>query len=173
MKSNLTNSIMIIVLLISTSAFAKAQRGPSPEARKKLEAAKIGLISERLMLTPEQAQKFWPIYNEYSQKRRANHEAFRKKRREYNPETASDSETKDLLTLGRETKKREFDLDKEYSERMLSVIDSKQLLSLHQAERDFKEKLLRHLEQRRKGRQGNKPNEDKQKLHHQDQKSLR
>ena len=32
-----------------------------PQVRQKVEAARIGLISERLGLTPAQAEKFWPV----------------------------------------------------------------------------------------------------------------
>ena len=36
---------------------------------RQIEAARIGMITERLGLSPDQAQRFWPMYNEFSQKR--------------------------------------------------------------------------------------------------------
>ena len=130
-------------------------QGPPPNtaAREKIEAAKIGLISERLGLSPEDAQKFWPIYNEYSQERRENHRAFQQARRNYDPESASEEQTKEMLRLGRQTKEKQLKLEQEYSERMLGVISNKQLLSLHEAEREFREMLLRRLEQRQRQQQ--------------------
>lgn len=35
---------------------------------EKLEALKIAFITEKLSLTTKEAQNFWPVYNEYSQK---------------------------------------------------------------------------------------------------------
>jgi len=32
----------------------------------RLEALKIGYITKKLNLTPEEAQKFWPVYNQYA-----------------------------------------------------------------------------------------------------------
>jgi len=170
MKNNCTikHLIIVVFLLIGFGSFAQKR-----QSLEKLEAIKIGLISERLGLTPEQAQVFWPIYNEYSQKKKRNHEAFRQKRKNYNSETATDQETIELLELRRKTKSRELDLDTEYSQKMLTVIDSKQLLSLHEAERSFREKLLRQLEQRRIGAQnkyGGSNNPQKQRKQEQSHK---
>lgn len=123
------------------------------DARQKIESAKIALISERLGLTPDDAQKFWPIYNEYSQKRRENHKEFAQARRKFNPETATEKETQQMLKLGREVKERQLKLEGEYSDRMLKVIDSKQLMSLQNAEREFKRMLLDRLDQRRQQQQ--------------------
>ncbi|HTQ29267.1 MAG TPA: hypothetical protein VMI35_14110 [Puia sp.] len=33
----------------------------------KLEALKIGYLTRKLNLSPEEAQRFWPIYNQYSE----------------------------------------------------------------------------------------------------------
>lgn len=154
MKTKLTKWMWVLGVMLSVSAYAQERPKRGPEGREKLEAAKVGIISERLGLTTEQAQQFWPIYNEYSQRRRENRQAFREQRKGFNRETASEDETKALLELGRETKAKELELDQEYSNRMLKVIDNKQLLSLQEAERDFKQKLLRRLEQRRPDRPG-------------------
>ena len=33
---------------------------------EQLESAKIGFFTTRMELTPEEASKFWPVYNEYN-----------------------------------------------------------------------------------------------------------
>ncbi len=156
MKNYITHISTSLILLLAISQWSFAQGPPPPDGgkgRDKIEAAKIGLISERLGLTPEEAEKFWPVYNEYSQKRRENHRQFQEARRKYNPETASDRETEEMLRLGRQTKERQLKIEKEYSERLLSVISSRQLLSLQEAEREFREMLLKRLEQRQRQQQ--------------------
>lgn len=141
---------LFVMLLSGLACVVQAQ---NDEARKKIESAKIALISERLGLSPEDAQQFWPIYNEYSRKRRENHREFAEARRKFNPETATEEETKAMLELGQRVKERQLDLEKEYSGRMLKVLDSKQLMSLQNAERDFKKMLLDRLDQRRRQQQ--------------------
>ncbi len=145
MKRLLLTSLMLLLTTIS--------QAQNDEARQKIESAKIAMISERLGLTPDDAQKFWPIYNEYSQKRRENHQEFAQARRKFNPETATEQETQEMLKLGREVKERQLKLEGEYSQRMLKVINSKQLMSLQNAERDFKRMLLDRLDQRRQQQQ--------------------
>jgi Skp family chaperone for outer membrane proteins len=50
--------LSFIVMAVSVSL---AQNG------NRLEALKIAYITKRLDLSPEEAQKFWPIYNQYSE----------------------------------------------------------------------------------------------------------
>ncbi|SMD31926.1 hypothetical protein SAMN04488029_0264 [Reichenbachiella faecimaris] len=146
----LMKKLFLAIMLLAIATIAQAQ---NDEARQRIESAKIALISERLGLTPEDAQQFWPIYNEYSQKRRENHHEFAQARRNFNPETATEQETQDMLNFGREVKEKQLNLEKEYSDRMLKVIDSKQLMNLQNAERDFKRMLLDRLDQRRQQQQ--------------------
>ena len=52
--------ILLFVLLVLQSHLAPAQDG------RRLEAVKIAYLTRRLDLSPEEAQRFWPIYNQYS-----------------------------------------------------------------------------------------------------------
>lgn len=58
--------------------------GQTPEDRKdkreQLQAAKIGFITTQIDLTPNQAEKFWPLYNEYSEAKRKIRRELRKKK---------------------------------------------------------------------------------------------
>ena len=119
--------------------------GQSEEALKKIEAAKIALITERLELTPEQAEKFWPIYREYSQKNREIRKNFNEARRNFDPNTASEEENKKMLEMANEVKQNQLDLERNYSQRLLKVITSRQLNNLRKAETDFREMLLRRI----------------------------
>ena len=42
----------------------KAQDGDKTRAEK-IEALKIAFITQKLQLTTDEAQKFWPVYNQY------------------------------------------------------------------------------------------------------------
>jgi hypothetical protein len=112
-----------------------------PTAREKIIAARAAYITQRLAFTPDQAEKFWPVYNEYAQKRKDLHLQYRRAKKSGEDETA-------LVELGLTIKQQELDLEKEYSERLLKIISAQQLLSLRQAEQDFRKLLLRQLAQR-------------------------
>ncbi|MEL7147186.1 MAG: hypothetical protein AAFO69_12505, partial [Bacteroidota bacterium] len=59
--------LFTIIWLVALAPATFAQI--SPEAKSKLEALRVGMISDRLELTPEQAEKFWPVYNQYLKER--------------------------------------------------------------------------------------------------------
>jgi len=60
---------LIFTSLVYVAGVAQAVEEPQPHpesnrdenAKDKIKAARIGLITQRLNLTPEQAEKFWPI----------------------------------------------------------------------------------------------------------------
>ena len=53
------------------------------QERNRLEALKIAYITKRLDLSPEEAQKFWPIYNQYAEElKRARQDAIRNNKSE-------------------------------------------------------------------------------------------
>ena len=52
--------ILLYGLLFFCAFSIRAQDG------KRLQALKIGYLTRQMNLTPEEAQRFWPIYNRYS-----------------------------------------------------------------------------------------------------------
>jgi len=138
------NLLIPLLLLFSLNLSAQDQ-----ESLDKIESAKIGLITERLQLTPEQAEKFWPLYREYNNKRMELRRELRSARDEVDPQRATEEERKQLIEMGLRIKERELALEQDYSKRMLEVIDSRQLLSLRRAEEDFKRMLIERIERRR------------------------
>jgi membrane-associated HD superfamily phosphohydrolase len=63
MNKKIINKILFIVIFYSLlyTSVAKAQ----PPSNEKMRALVIGYITKELDLTSEEAQKFWPIYNQY------------------------------------------------------------------------------------------------------------
>jgi hypothetical protein len=53
---------------------SKAQDGNENGNGTKLESLKIAYITNRLNLSPEEAQRFWPIYNDYAREIRQAHQ---------------------------------------------------------------------------------------------------
>lgn len=59
----------LIVLLMIISVTTYAQRPERNYDKEKLESARVAFITNRIDLKPEQAEKFWPLYNQYQEKR--------------------------------------------------------------------------------------------------------
>lgn len=139
---------LIVICLIGILGFpAMAQE--DAEARRKIESARIALITDRLDLTPEQAEKFWPVYREYNQERDALRREFQEARGNVSRENLTEEESQRLLDLGMKIKEQQLALEKKYSNRLSDIISNRQLLALRKAEDDFRNMLLQRLEKRR------------------------
>jgi hypothetical protein len=57
-------SVLVILCWLTPSAFSQGQ--PQQSGAGGLESMKIGFLTNRLNLTPPEAEKFWPIYRLYS-----------------------------------------------------------------------------------------------------------
>src|SRR5690349_13037891 len=57
-------TVLLILSVLTTNSFA--QRGPGNRPPKeKVEAMKIGFLTDYLDLSSEEARGFWPVYNSY------------------------------------------------------------------------------------------------------------
>jgi hypothetical protein len=69
--------LLLLVSFAFSFLIGVAQNG------NRLEALKIAYITKRLDLSPEEAQKFWPIYNQYAEElKRARQDAIRNSKSE-------------------------------------------------------------------------------------------
>jgi hypothetical protein len=63
--------IYLLILFAGAGLFANAQEvQPSEKKQQDIEALKVAFISKELELTPDEAEKFWPVYNQYSKELR-------------------------------------------------------------------------------------------------------
>ncbi len=134
---------LLLTLLSFSSTDAQAQRR-NEEEMKKIQDAKVAIITNRLSLTPEQSKDFWPIYNEFSQKKREMNRSMRQIIKSKGA-TTSDDQAMNSLKEVQDLKQKQVELEKEYQDRFLTVISAKQLTELYSAERDFNEMLLQRL----------------------------
>lgn len=149
------NIIVLIALVVFSISFCQAQDADqqTPEtttkAREKIKSARIGFITQRLGLTPQQAEKFWPLYNELMQKRLALRNQFKEAEINVNPNNPDTKQQEALVDLGLKLKQDQINLDKEYSDKLKGVITAQQILNLQQAEKDFRTTIIQMLNNRR------------------------
>ena len=119
------------------------------KAKEKLEAARIALISERLGLTPQQAEKFWPVYREFVDKRKTINEQRKAFLDGREISSLSEEEKRELVRKNLEIKQEGLNLEKEYSDRLLNIISSQQIIALRNAEREFNKRVRETIQRRR------------------------
>jgi len=142
-------SLLLLCLLATVPAVA--QRGGGSGGRMgQLENAKIAYITEKVVLTPDQAQRFWPVYNEFTAKRRDLHRRMRQLRTN-DPDALSDAQIKDNLSQALALRQQEVNLEKEYFDKFQKLITIRQVGKLFVAERQFTKEVLRRVANHRGG----------------------
>jgi len=62
--------IAICLIPLATMAQPPAKQGPNPD-QKKIESMEVAYMTRELNLSPEEAQKFWPVFNKYREEVKA------------------------------------------------------------------------------------------------------
>ena len=140
-------SFITVLLFMTCNLFAQENRAGQRSAE--LEAARAAVITEKLGLTPEQAEKFWPVYNEFSSQRTELRKEYVQAKRAIDPNNPNPEQQQKLVTLGLTIRQKELDLEKDYSVRLMGLITAQQMMKLHSAEKDFQMMVLQQIQQRR------------------------
>lgn len=148
----MNKSLLSLILLLSTPILLLAQNRESSE---RVEALRVAFITDKLELTPEEAQGFWPIYNEYLQKEKALHKEFRPERGSRQKEL-SEADAQKMIENSFDKEEKSLELKREYYKRLQTVVSVQKVARLSQAERGFKQHLLRNMQERRGGQKGPK-----------------
>lgn len=127
-----------LVLALPLSAQEKGQHS------EQIESVKIAFITQKLDLNTSEAEKFWPVYNQYQQELK---KVFRE-RREARKKNEANPNNKLNNELDFET--RLLDIRKKYKEEFSKVIPSEKVLQFFQTEREFREQMIKELKDRRK-----------------------
>ncbi len=142
----LLSSWCLTALLTSQPALAQGRARPGQGGRlNQLDNAKIAFITSRLTLTQDQAQRFWPMYNDFVTRRRELNRAARLLRRNADNPGLSDAQLRDNFNQDFAIRQQQLNLEKDYFERAQKVLTLRQLAQLYQAERDFTKEVLQRV----------------------------
>lgn len=146
MKKLYTISFLFIITLLSiTASPGYAQQGSDAELRERIRAAQVAYLSQKLDLTPDEAQKFWPLYNQYTKEvelliaERRNTGAKQADHPEKNNETGNKE-------LGYE--RRMLDIKTHYDKEFQKVLPTTKASNVFRTEREFRSQLVRSLKER-------------------------
>lgn len=136
--------LTLLVFLIATTTWAQNN------AREKIKNLKIAFLTEKLSLTRQEAQEFWPIYYAHEKAQ----QAFRKKeRQEFGSQinaienlTAQQANT--LLAQIQGLQKQKHQEERQFINDLKTVLPSKKIILLLQAEENFKKRLLQRFRNR-------------------------
>lgn len=147
MKSIIT-FLLSFVILIPAMAQDEVELPKDTKAREKIIAARIAFITEKLNLTPAEAEKFWPIYNEFDQKRKEIRLEAKEVRKNTDPAKSKEENDKTAIAQQHQIRQKELDLERDYSKKLLDVVSAQKVRALPKTEKDFRDLLLRQIQQR-------------------------
>lgn len=160
-------SAVMLVLFIVPATFGQEKKREFSTERKekkdKIEQMKVDFITAELELSKEEAEKFWPVYNEMEAKLKAEKKTQHKLEKDLkeNQATLTDAENKSKVTAIYDSEQKEIAIKREYYNKIgdqIGYTKSTKLLSLEQK---FKRELMKQLKEKKQAESQGKPNQDK------------
>ena len=140
---------ILVFLIISLTYLSVYAQSDVDEKLEKFQSHKIAFITEKLKLTPKEAQVFWPVYNEFDSKRQSlNKERLQAgKNYQLNQNTITEKEASELADLLISLQKKEALLAEEYNAKFKAILPATKVVKLYQVELQFKRELLKKLKE--------------------------
>ena len=126
MKKLITVICIIIFCTLSVSAQEKN------ESRDKIKALKVSYLTEQLSLTSEEAEKFWPIYNNHENNtnryiREKINEIKKEISKAENLDAINEERAKVLYTMIKSLEKKKYEDSKIYISKLEKIISFKKI----------------------------------------------
>ena len=140
---------LLILALSICSLAAFAQQGRMQEKLEKVNNLKIAYLTKELDLSTAQAEKFWPIYNNYEKELMQTRRSFKQKHLPDRMDGLTDKESKELLAEQLTMETAVIAIRKNYRNEFLKVLSPQQLVTLMEAEKRFNQMLKDKMRARR------------------------
>lgn len=146
----ITNIVPLLLLLISFSTLAQSDK--MEDKKEQIKTMKVAFFTTELDLSSKEAQRFWPIYNNFDD---AQFEIRHQKMKVYKSQMndvalakISEKEAGTLLSKIEESDEELFLLRKKYAKELRGILPAVKILKLRKAEEDFNRKLLHQYRDR-------------------------
>jgi len=145
--------LFLILGIFAISTYVQGQNNDDNSRKQRWEemkAKRTAFYTERIGLTAEEAQAFWPLYNELQEKKGELHRSmsaqFRNSKRNGNRKKGIDytKATDDMINL----RVDEAILERSYHAKLKTVLPPEKLFRYYRAERDWANQLLKDIEKR-------------------------
>ena len=138
-------------LLVSSSSFGQNKSTKIERSYQKLMNEKIAFFTSEIDLTVEEAQLFWPIYNEFSKASRVAHgktiEAMKMMKKQVAEDKSSEEDIDAAVRVFIKSHDEETALLSKYYERYSKVLPADKVAKIYLAEERFKMQLFHRWKQ--------------------------
>jgi hypothetical protein len=112
--------------------------------KERIKSNRIAFMSERLDLSEAEAQKFWPIYNDYQSEKAVILNKQNMKFEENMTDAQADKLMEEVLVL----RSKEIELQRKYIAKMKGAIPSRKVAKVFRLEREYQGELLSRVKNR-------------------------
>lgn len=147
-------TITLLLLFLSIASYSQPGKFKEKLQQKKeqVKSMKIAYITSELDLTPDEAAKFWPLYNDFEEKQR---EIRQDKIKNYMDRSQSsdkltEKEATALINQMETAEEELHQLRKKFITNLKGVLPATKILKLKKAEDEFSKKLLQQYRDKRK-----------------------
>lgn len=143
----------IILLGITAGTYAQPGNQMREDHWEKFRSEKVAFLTTSLDLTPDEAQRFWPVYNQMEKERWE----MQKLRRDLEAkvqeaeDNLSDQRIKQLTRDFAGSMKKEAEMVSNYNEKLLDILPPKKVLKLYKAENEFRMYMIKKFRDKRRG----------------------
>jgi hypothetical protein len=124
--------------------------GRFEEAMVRMKAERVSFLTDKLQLSVEEAEKFWPLYNEYQSKREEMMWGKRERMpRNFDPGQLTDEQMNTMLNDVLDQDVKLAQLKKDYFLRMKEVLPVRKVLKLQRVEQEFMNHMLNQIREGR------------------------
>lgn len=147
--------LLVALMLGMWHGVAAQDKEDEQKMRDRMEAYRAQFLTEQLELTPEEAQKFWPVYNKYRkevdaiQEERIRQHAPHRGHPKTELEGLTEEEIYQKVESEMKMQQNLLNLRKKYFKSFDEVLPIKKVALLYIAEGEFQRRLIRKLGERR------------------------
>ena len=135
-----------LIILLGTGLAAAAQPPPGEgdwmDRSERVQAQRVAYLTQRLQLTPAEAQQFWPVFTEFENARR---ELNQQLRPPVSEEGMTEAEAEAFLDRQLQMEEKMLALKRTYVARFRKILPARKIVLLPRADREFKRELLERI----------------------------
>lgn len=139
--------VLLLIFLVGPFFSAFSQDDDKKDRIERLKSQKVAFITKHIDLSSSEAQEFWPVYNDFSDKM----DELRHKTKDNiinlhkSLDSLTESEKEAAIDQHVDYELQEAKLEKEYHEKFKEILSIDKVIKLYEAEHEFKKKMLKLL----------------------------
>jgi len=146
-------TLFVLIAILLNAGFvnlASAQVKTGEQFRNKIQAQRVAFYTQQMNITAVEAQQFWPVYNEYLEKKNKLASEKRKLTKFYTQNAPTMTENDIDVTINKyvQITKEETQLFEEYNKRFRKMLPARKVMKLYLAEIEFKTWLLGQIREK-------------------------